>query len=173
MNTLPSCTTVPPILKFARWKSIKTSWMFYREEMWGLKEVLEAMRNTQGEALQESIVPHTAHMNEKLHDSTKSGKGKLLSNVPDYITQDLIDSMDMFCAATYVLDKDYEYRSSQVKGPKKSLKLNLELTKGAWDRTITDTIRHVFHTPETVMIFDGSSQTDRAKNNGMRPTCHQ
>jgi hypothetical protein len=50
-SRLPSCVAAGPVCKFARWMSIEECWLYYRSEMWFLKEVFQHMNPDEAQRL--------------------------------------------------------------------------------------------------------------------------
>ena len=141
-STLPSCHEAGPVLKLARWMYIQHSWAYYRPELWLLRLVLQDM--SPEDAWEQVEGDATALLDAELANNMTTNKNGLLARAHTYITQELLDVMDMFCMATAPARSEYKHRTAQVKTPSQGLAYNLALAKGGWEDECLRTLKCSF-----------------------------
>ena len=76
---------------FARWMSLQEGWVYYRQEMWPLRDILLENSGALGD---ESAGKNTTSMlDAELARRMTTSKDGLLARCPGYITQEVIDGM--------------------------------------------------------------------------------
>lgn len=148
---LPSCVSAGPVLKFARWMSIQECWDFYRDELWFLKEVLLEMNPKQ--AGRDAETNSTSMVGAEMASKMTAGSGGLIARAPTYITQELIDTMDMSNIATASCRRSYKHRAKYIKGLDEGIEHTLWLAAGGWEVELIGIIAdgaHTRHYPHTL-----------------------
>ena len=142
MGRLPSCVSAGPVLKFARWHGIETCWNFMRPEMWMLREVLLHMNPQQAQRLVEA--QSTQMWDAELAEKLTTSKDGLIVRAPGYITQSLIDVMDMFVAVAQPFRNYSKHRLDNVQNVEESLKHQLECVAGSWENVLIEVVQKAF-----------------------------
>ena len=160
---LRSCVEVGPVLKFARWMSIEQCWDFYRKEIWFTKEVLKAMNPEL--CLQEVQKSTTAMLDVEAATQMTTSKTGLLVRAPSYITQGLVDDMEMFNIATASARDMYKFRTTKVKTPQDHLEHTLRLVKGDWEIEFVEMINNSFFKVTNSSRFGALGSDARSEQN--------
>ena len=163
MGRLPSCTEAGPVCKFARWHSIEQCWKYYRHEMWFLKEVLLSMDPQ--EAQKHVASASTQMVDAELAEKLTTDKGGLVVRAPSYITQNLIDSMDMFAAVTDPLKTYSSSKAENVKTVEANIENQHELMAGGWEDQFIDIIRAAFFDLHLLLNLDADVGDQRSADN--------
>ena len=137
------------LLKLMRFLSIEDAWQYWRLDIWGVKPVLEMMAE---EALDNpSSVRITTETGAtgggSAGDTEKNAAAaaKTIFKVPKYITDLLVDSMEVFSVATKFHRVFYEHRASRVKSIDAARKDNARLVDGGWRKEYSETTRNVMY----------------------------
>ena len=157
-GSLPSCTEAGPLLKFARWMSIQECWEYFRKEMWFLKLVIKEMKPES--ALAQVKQSTTGMLDAEIAEKLTSGSTGLLAKAPGYITQKLIDTLDMFQLATSLARSTYQVRTTQIKSPQQGLTQQLFLVGGGWENQYLLLIHKCFKQASTLSLL-GQDEPER------------
>lgn len=162
-SRLPSCCEAGPICKFARWMSIQECWDYYRQEMWVLRAVLLEMNPQQ---VQKEIQSNsTAMYDSELASRMSSGSSGLLARAPTYITQELIDVLDMFNLATTATRSLYSFRASSIKNVDQGVDFQLLLLSGAWEDELLSMVNDSLLDRAKVGVIAPMGDLERARRN--------
>lgn len=162
LSRLPSATSAGPICKFARWLSIQECWEFYRPEMWFLRELLLEMSPQQAAPVAGGT---TAMLDAESADKMTTGSGSLLCRAPGYITQELIDVLDMFTIGTKACRRLYSSRAATIKSVETGLAHSLWLVSGGWEDELSDVVRDSLQNRQHLSQISVVGHDDRAKTN--------
>ena len=86
----------------------------------------------------------TQMVDPELATKLTSGKEGLIARAPTYISENLIDIMDMFVAASKPLKVYSKYKAEEVKSVQTSLEHQLKLVAGGWEDEFVDLVKSSF-----------------------------
>ena len=141
-SKLPSCCEAGPVLKFARWLSVNQCWKYYRSEVFFLRDVL--LENSTGLANELAQQETTAMFDADLVGTVASSKQGLLARTPGYLTEELVNHMDMFLLATGKLESEYKFRTTQLKSLVDGVEFGIYLAKGGYQDEFTGAVALTF-----------------------------
>ena len=152
--TIRSCLEAGLVCKWARWHSIEECWLYFKKEIWLLKYVLGFMNPNHALDLvrQESTQMFDADLAEQM----TSSKNSLIARAPGHITQDLVDSMEIFCGCTEAIRQRYKHLTTEVKTPEQGRKETIHLVNHAWDDECKATMRQSLCNRELVVRVCGT-----------------
>ena len=116
---MPSCVSAGPILKFARWDSIRSTWDFYRSEIYLLRVVLEHLRDNAADDA--PAAGRTADWDAEATEAVGRAKGGLKQRAPEYITHELVNSMEMFVLGSSEFSLRFNKQVSEVKSAREAM----------------------------------------------------
>ena len=158
-----SCCEAGPILKMARWMSIEECWDYYRKEIYLLRVVLAEMSPEKQDVIADRA--QTAMLDSEFAASLTSKSGGLLKKCPYYITENLVDTLEMFSIGTAATRKYYKYRTTTVKSPSDGTTHDLFLLSGGWEVDLLETISDSLYSGINLNRFGAYKNDDRAARN--------
>ena len=147
LSALHSCTSVGPIRKFARWDSIRSTWVFYRPEIYLLRPVLEHLRDNAADDA--PAAARTADWDADVTEIAGKAKGGLKKRAPEYITHSLVNAMDIFVLGSGEFSWRYNKQVMEVKSAKEALEYHTREAAGGWKDVYIRQFRAAFMTPPT------------------------
>lgn len=107
----------------------------------------------------------TEMLDSELGAKLTSANGGRLVTAPAFITQRLVDVMDMFCIATQPCRTCYSFYTAQLKTPEHSSQQGLAMAAGAWELELFNIIQASFEQHSNLEKIGAGDGTERSTQN--------
>ena len=143
-----------PILKLARWGSIRQVRDFKRQDVWGNKVLLEeiAAIATDADVRDLAAVAHGTASSMAAGVESNARQPSALMRAHRYITEENIDALDVFCLVTTHENAQYVERAKLLKTPDAAFEHNMEQVRWAWRPRLLGTVSACFDMDEMMLM---------------------